>query len=99
MGGQWLFGDTEAVKTKSGDRLRCSLRLARCRINRPSGQAHEAAAEAGIGGTGREPAGSESVGIRDEAFLADLKMRLGPKGIHKSAGVLGPAARLSVIFG
>jgi hypothetical protein len=53
------------------------------------------AAEAGIGGTGREPAWSESVGIGDEAFLADLKMRLGPKGIRMSPGVLVQAKDLS----
>ena len=41
------------------------------------------AAEAGIGTTQRNPAWSESVGIGDEAFLVDLKMRLGANGIHK----------------
>ncbi len=47
-----------------------------------------------LGETCRNPAWSESVGVGDEAFLTDLKLRLGPRGIHRTLEMVGGSGAL-----
>lgn len=52
------------------------------------------AVEIEIATTRRDSTWSESLGVGDEEFLADLKVRLGSKAIHKKPEVAGSSWRL-----